>query len=68
MRWRAGFSSSYQSIYNSASAETAYELTYNLSVNDHARIHPAVQYVSHPSGDASLAHVWLGQLRIELAL
>jgi len=65
---RAGFSPSYQNINHTTSAETAYELTYSLTVNEHVTIHPALQYVTNPSGDASLANVWLGQLRIVASL
>ena len=65
---RAGFSSLNQSINGLTSAETTVEITYDMAVTDYLNIHPAFQWIQHPSGDPALKAAKVAMLRFELHL
>jgi porin len=65
---RAGFSSLAQNTNNLTSAETTVEITYDMPMTDYLTIHPALQWVQHPSGDKALSAAKVAMLRLELHL
>ncbi len=65
---RAGFSSLNQSTYGLTPAETTVEITYDMAVTDYLNIHPAFQWIQHPSGDPALKAAHVAMLRLELHL
>lgn len=65
---RAGFSGSNKRINNLASAETAVEIAYYTPVTKYISIHPAFQWIQHPSGDKHLSAAKVMMLRMEIHL
>jgi len=65
---RAGFSSINQRVHGITSAETTVEITYDMAVTDYLNIHPAFQWIQHPSGDPALKAAKVAMLRFELHL
>jgi len=65
---RAGFSTLAQTTNNLTSAETTVEITYDMPMTDYLTIHPALQWVQHPSGDKALSAAKVAMLRLELHL
>jgi len=65
---RASFSPGYQNSNNLRSAETALEITYAMPLTQEISIHPAYQWIQHPSGDATLKAAHVVILRLEVTL
>jgi len=63
---RAGFSSVNKTVNRLTSAETTVEITYDMPVTDYISIHPAFQWVQHPSGDKTLSAAKVAMLRMEV--
>ncbi|MDX8381449.1 MAG: carbohydrate porin [Ghiorsea sp.] len=65
---RAGFSSGYRNANNLKAAETTIEITYDMPFTQDISIHPAYQWIQHPSGDSSLKAAHVAILRFEVSL
>ncbi len=65
---RAGFSSVNRNTNNLTEAETTVEITYDMPVTDYLSIHPAYQWIQHPSGDKTLATANVAMLRFEMSI
>ncbi len=65
---RANFSSVSQTANNIGAAETAIELTYDITITDWLNIHPAYQIIQNPGGDTTLTDAGVGMLRVDIHL
>jgi len=63
---RAGFSSVNKTVNRLTNAETTVEITYDMPVTDYISIHPAFQWIQHPSGDKALSAAKVAMLRMEI--
>ncbi|PCI44525.1 MAG: carbohydrate porin [Proteobacteria bacterium] len=65
---RAGFSGLNKRMNNLTAAETALEIAYYMPVTKYISIHPAFQWIQHPSGDKALRTAQVAMLRMEIHL
>jgi len=65
---RAGFSPVARNANNLKAAETTIEITYDMPFTQDVSIHPAYQWIQHPSGDSSLKAAHVAILRFEVSL
>jgi len=63
---RAGFSSSNKCMNNLTAAEIAVETVYYMPVTKYISIHPAFQWIQHPSDDKALRTAQVAMLRMEV--
>jgi len=65
---RAGFSNTHQQANGVLAAETAIEITYDMAITDWLTVHPAYQWIHHPSGNPALKNANVAMLRVDIHL